>query len=642
MLSIQRKLVYLFFFLPIFLFSQNDSLKILSNDKKPTVRYFNQNQFEYSDSVVYLENSLYDFSKYIPKNNLGNNGLPFTDLIYPLSNIDYLGFNYSKNNYKSYFFSPQNLKFYNTRTPFTDLFYVIGSKREQVFRVAFSYNVKKNWNLTANFNRTRSEGFYSRQNTNDNYIALSSNYKSENNRYYLLTSVIFNSAKNAENGGIVSDTFLTSDIKDKKVIAINLSSAKRTNTNRIVCLKHYFNLGDKLQDSLKSIAPKSRILLTTLYEDNILTYEDDKPWSGYYKKIYFDSTRTFDSICNRKIENELSWKRVNSNNHNSLGDVIGVGFNIKHQLIKIEQREFFKVPDVNISIPMGLVNTTQQKIDTTLNNIIMGAELFNTYSNNQFWWNVSGKYGLSGYNKEDHYLGFIAKKITKDSAFQFGLKLEDKLQAPDFIYNHYLSNHFVWENNFDKMRESRATFQFFMNRYKLIFNASYSNYSNVLYFNDSALARQTKGSTPVASFFLKKDFILYNWHLNNTINYQYVSNSSVIRLPEFVLNHSLYYESDVFKHAMRLQIGASVFYTSAYYANAYMPATAQFYLQDKKKYGNYPFIDFFICAKIRTARIFFKIDHLNSGLMGYNYMIVPNYPINDRAFKFGVSWMFFD
>jgi hypothetical protein len=85
-----------------------------------------------------------------------------------------------------------------------------------------------------------------------------------------------------------------------------------------------------------------------------------------------------------------------------------------------------------------------------------------------------------------------------------------------------------------------------------------------------------------------------------------------------------------------------VFYTSAYYANAYMPATGQFYIQTEKKYGDYPFIDFFINAQIKTVRIFIKVDHLNSGLMGNYYMLTPHYPMSDRAFKFGISWRFFD
>lgn len=650
MLSFVRKIFFLLLLSPLFLFSQqNDSLKTVK--RKSTVKYFNELQFE-NDSLNSIETTLYNFPQYLERNNLGNNGLAFNDItLHGIStNISYVGFNYAKNNYRNYFFTPQNFKYFNSRAPFTELFYVVGSKREQLFKMAFSYNVKKKWNFTANLNRTRSEGFYLRQNTNNNFIAISSNYKSENNRYYLLANIIYNSAKNSENGGILNDSIdFNGESRNKKLIAVNLSNAKRATINRTVYFKQYLNLGKKSQDTARfnSIIPKSRITLTSLYEDNILKYEDETPLAGYYSDIYYDSTRTFDTTYQQKIENELTWKRVDNKKHSGLIDMLGLGFSIKHQLVKVEQLELFGISDIIVN--QSLMASNQSKIDTSFSNIITGAEFFNTYSKNKLWWNVSSRYGIKGFNKGDYYGGVSIKKIFQDSSNVLMFKADQKLQTADYIYLHYLSNHFKWDNDFGKMKLSQVMLHFSMKN-DLAFSITYSNYNNVFYFNDSAIAEQDTNSISILSFFVKKDFVFYNWHLNNKITYQNVPNSSVIRLPEFILEHSLYYENDVFKAAMKLQIGASVFYNTAYYANAYIPATGQFFLQDKKKYGNYPFIDFFIAARIRTVRIFFKIDHLNSGLMEgekyklvqNSYMLTPNYPINDRAFKFGVSWMFYD
>jgi len=638
-----RKLLLLLLFIPPSLFSQsNDSIHLFSENL--TTRFFNENQFEYVDSSNNIQSSLYNFQNYIPKGNLGNYGLPFNDLYFRSgTDPEYVGFNYSKNNYSNYFFFPQKINYFNTHTPYTELFYIVGQKAEQNFKLVFSYNVKKNWNMTVNLNRSRSDGFYLRQNTNDNFIAISSNYKSLNKRYYLLTNVIYNNVKNSENGGIANDSvFFAGGTTDKKQIEVNLNAAKRTVINKSIYFKQYLNLGPKTNDTAthNAIAPKSRLILTSLYEDNVLKYEDENPSSGYYPNIYFDSTRTFDSTYSHKIENELAWKRVDNKKHRGWMDMIGAGVSIKHQLIHLEQRERFTISSA--SVLYGLVNTKPDKIDTTFNNIIAGAEFFNTYSKNKFWWNLSAKYALNGYNKDDYFANAILKKSFKDSLNSIVIQAEKKLQAPDYIYNRYISNHFIWNNNFEKMQETHFTINYSMKKYNLSLSASYANYSDVLYFNDSAIAKQYKGAIPITSVVLKKDFIFYNWHLNNKITYQKVPDMAVIRVPEFILEHSLYYENDVFKHAMRLQVGASLFYISEYYANAYMPATAQFYLQDSKKYGNYPFVDFFINARIKTVRIFFKIDHLNYGFTGNNYMFTPQYPMNDRAFKLGVSWRFFD
>jgi hypothetical protein len=632
-----RRLIFvLFFCIPQFLFSLNtDSLAV--GGKKSVTKFFTLSQFENPDSVNYPDNSLHNFQSYLNKNNLGNNGLAYSDwgAYSGLSATDF-GFNYSKNNYQTYFFTPQKLKFYNTRTPFTELFYVIGSKREQLINVTFSYNVRKNWNCTVNFNRVRSDGFYNRQNTNDNYIAVSSNYKSLNNRYYLLGSIIYNSAKNAENGGLSKDSAFFDNPKDidKKLFDVYLSNAKRVTNNRSIFLKQYLNLGKKSDDSLNyyAVIPKSRLILTSLLEDNSLKYEDDAQ-AGFYSNMYFDTAKTFDTIHTYKIENELAWKRLDNMNHGGLADMIGVGFNIKHQYVNVKQKEL--VNNAEFQSVYDVVNAAY-------NNVIAGAELFNTYSNNSLWWNASVKYGVSGYNQGNHHINVQLKKSMGDSLTFFTLQAEDKLQSPDFIFNRYTSNHFMWKNDFDKTKESSVRCNFSMLKYKFAVHAGYSIYSNVLYFNESAIAAQSKASVPVLSLAVKKDFVFHNWHLNNKITYQHVSDSAVIRLPEYVFEHSLYYENDVFKKAMRLQIGFSVFYNTAFYANTYMPATAQFYIQNQQKYGNYPVIDFFINARIKTARIFFKIDHFNNGMSGSNYMFIPGYPINGRAFKLGVSWRFFD
>src|ERR1700741_4741398 len=146
MLISLKKISLLFLFIPQFLFSQNnDSLNGLK--KSPSTLFFYQNQFEFDDSVNYLDNSLNNFQNYLDKGHLGNNGLPYNTLFLPaIANKP--DFNYFRNNYSNYFSSPQNIKFFNTKTPYTDLFYVLGSKKEQNFKMIFSYNIKKNWNVT--------------------------------------------------------------------------------------------------------------------------------------------------------------------------------------------------------------------------------------------------------------------------------------------------------------------------------------------------------------------------------------------------------------------------------------------------------------------------------------------------------------
>lgn len=615
------KILVVFIFFYHFSYSENaDTVKLTI--LKSQTKFFNSYQFENSDSVYFVENKLANFQNYLNRGVLGNSGMAIIDTRHQFLSND-LGFSFHKNYFHSYFYSKKNLLFYDTHTPYSDLFYIIGSKREQSFKLTFSYNIKKNWNLTANFHRIRSEGFYSRQSTNDNFISLSSIYKSNNNRYNLLFGIMYNYVQNAENGGILNDSLFENGVNlDKKLLEVNLISAKSSYLNRSVFVNQYINFGKYLNDSLKNkvILPGSRMLFSTSFDDNLLKFEDDIPLSGFYSNIYYDSIQTYDSTYNLKFENELSWRRLDNKKHRGLVDKFGLGIRVKDQFVLVKQRE----------------------IDTLYNNIIFGAGLFNTYSDNKFWYKLSGDYVVSGYNKGDYSMVGLVNKGLIDSLTFLTFDFSSKLQMPEYIYSRYSSNHFKWENNLDKVLENYIGLNFSIKKYRFSIGVNYKEVTNPVYFDNYAVARQYKGKIPVASVSLKKDFTFFNWHFNNSLLYQYVPDSTVIRLPEYVLEHSLYYENDLFKKAMRLQVGACVYFVSNYFSNKYMPATGQFYLQDDKQYGNYPFIDFFINARVKAVRIFFKIDHINSGWMGNKYQMTPNYPVNDRAFKLGISWRFYD
>ena len=615
------KILAFFLLLSTFSFSENSDTLTFQKNKNSTI-FYESPSFGNLDSINYIDLTLDNFQKTPNRNYLGNAGSADVGLFNDYS-FSQLGFNYSKNYFENYFYTKQNLKFFQTLTPYTDLFYLAGSKREQQFKMTFSHNVKKNWNIAVNFFRIRSEGFYLRQKTNDNFISLSSNYRSKDNRYMVLFGIMYNYVQNNENGGISNDSlFENAAVLDKKLLDINLQNANRKILNRSLFVNQYINFGKKIGDSLTNalVNPSSRLLLSTLYEDNLLEYKDSNPTNDFYSNIFYDSIITNDPTYNLKFENELSWNRLDNKKHRGFLDLIGVGFNAKQQIIRVQQRE----------------------IDTTFNNIIFGGELYNTYSNRGCWWRFRGNYDLFGYNKNDYDLSVSFKKMLFDSLASVAFNFSSHNYSPDFIYVNYSSNHFRWRNSFQKIKENGADVKLSIPKYKFSFAIGYKEYTNSVYFDNYAVSRQYNGKVPVFSADLYKNFSFFNWHLNNSIRYQNVPDSTIIRLPKLVLEHSLFYENSLLKKALRIQIGASLFFVSEYYSNSYMPATSQFYLQDNKKYGNYPFIDFFINAKIKSVRIFFKIDHLNSGWMENKYQITPGYPMNDRAFKLGISWRFDD
>jgi hypothetical protein len=67
----------------------------------------------------------------------------------------------------------------------------------------------------------------------------------------------------------------------------------------------------------------------------------------------------------------------------------------------------------------------------------------------------------------------------------------------------------------------------------------------------------------------------------------------------------------------------------------------EFFVQNEKEIGGFPMLDFFVNARIRQTRIFFKAEHFNSSFTGNNFYAAPEYPYRDFLIRFGLVWNFF-
>ena len=69
-----------------------------------------------------------------------------------------------------------------------------------------------------------------------------------------------------------------------------------------------------------------------------------------------------------------------------------------------------------------------------------------------FQWEGFGKYYLAGYNRNDFSIGGKIKVsfYPISQGIHITGKIDVSQQRPAFFYNNYYSNHYVWENDFDK------------------------------------------------------------------------------------------------------------------------------------------------------------------------------------------------
>jgi len=127
---------------------------------------------------------------------------------------------------------------------------------------------------------------------------------------------------------------------------------------------------------------------------------------------------------------------------------------------------------------------------------------------------------------------------------------------------------------------------------------------------------------------------------------QVSSNAEILDLPLLSVRSAGYFEH-LFRFRqtngrLNTQLGVDLIYHTLYHPYSYMPATGRFFRQEQIKTGNYPFINVFLNLKLKRARIFIMVDHVNSGFMGYDYFMIPSYPMNFRMLRYGTAWTFYN
>lgn len=577
-------------------------INTLSNANKNNLQHFMYSK---------VDSSITNFQNYFPRNTNGHLGLTSAPL-YINYQAKALGFNMFTAPYQNDMISADDVNYFQTKGPYATLTGIAGSKQEQAFKFLFSNTFKNKLNITLAFNRYSGIGFYQKQQSFTNNFYTTSNYTSKNKRVGYYAYVLYNKVKHQENGGISSDSLLLSNIRiNKFLIPVNLTSAKRELRNTTFDFNPWFRLNKN--DSANILS--HFIDYQFNYSGNFTKYADAGSGSEkYYNVFYLDTVFTKDSTHWRTISNALNYT--------------------------------LKFNPINTKLKVGYkneINQVYQYIDSTFSNHSVNAGLY--VAQNHYSGFAKTSYVALGSNQNDYSIELNNRYQVNvmNTAFAINLNASMEKRHPDFIFNNWISNHYIWNNNFSPTDKQQALFSISTADNRFDIGVVYQNVKNLIYFNELAVPEQTPIGIQNISAFIHKDILLFK-HLgiNAKYNYQSSSYQAIVSVPNHVINGALYYQGNLFKRALQIQIGFNAQYFSSFYGYAYMPMTNQYYVQTTKKLGDYPFVDFFLNARIKPVRIFIKIDHVTQGFLGANYSLTPGYFQNDRAFKFGVNWLFFD
>ncbi|MBA3647543.1 MAG: hypothetical protein H0W62_03165 [Chitinophagales bacterium] len=616
----------------------NTSISSAQHKNTDTTAYYNSQWTKYSllnnpDEAINIDTTLTYLYRYNPAEfpfgfmHLGNLGAAARQLYFftPLHTDFDIGFH----QFDIYRKEEGDIKFFDTKRPYTLVNYHQGSAKEIKGQLIHAQNIIPQWSAGLELNAYKSTGLYHHQQNNGANFNFSTQYSSKNNFYKIMAAFLLNNLKSQENGGVATpDVFNDSLIIDKSIADVYLDSAYNRWKDLSVVVQNSFGLGilnHQIKDSTIDKTTENRFQLFHKFswEKRSFFFIDDKIDNAFFENIFIDSIKTRDTLRYNRSLNEIRFRIRNSDSVSWLKNFTGEVY-FQHEFYFINSKlpsDHFQSGILGVSLNTRQINTLSRSLPLTFA--------------------VQGEYNFIGYNKGDYFVDIQAGYRFNNSA-GFGFEFSDGRNHPSYIQQHYLSNHFQWLNEFVPVISSSASVYFTDIKWNLELVAKIYRTQNYISWNSCAIPVQLNSSFSGYSLFVQKNIKWGVIHFDNELLYQQFNNDTIISLPWFISRHSLYYEDRLFKGALSLKTGLDVRYNSNYYGAGYEPATGQFYNQHINYLSFYPVADLFAEIKIRSVRAYLMFQNINQGILSNGYYSAIHYPMPDRSFKFGISWTFWN
>lgn len=501
---------------------------------------------------------------------------------------------------------------------FSNVQYSNGQNRENYLVANFTRGFGRLVDLGFSFNRINSLGFYDRQTNTITDMSVFAAFRSKDNRYRAAIIFDYSNLKVDENGGIANDSIFENNITTgRDFIEVNLPLSSNHWKGFDVGLEHRFILSK--QDS----GSDTRLLRPAISHSfsasrHSMVYRNiPDTSSSFYQSIYRDTTLTYDSTNLLGVTNALRFELLKSDSTGKKGlERLVVG--AEHAYYRVSYDSSYTDNIHNLAILANLNGTLFRQVD----------------------WRADGNFMVFGYNIWD---------VQVDGQFDYSIKnskfsafIDYNLFRPDYITDKYVSNHFVWDNDWGQTQYLKTGLVYEQKRLRFKGTFTYHLLDNLVVYGTDRLPYQSADVNQIMVLRLQEHFRMRWFHVVLDGAVQWRITGDDIRIPIALGRGMLYYQNDLFKKKLRLQVGVETSYSMSYLANAYNPALSDFHLQNSKEVGNYPFIDVFLNLRVKKFRAFVQFTHINSGWLGYNYYHVPHYPVNDFAWHFGVNWAFLD
>lgn len=510
--------------------------------------------------------------------------------------------------YDIYFKAPENNRYYDTKSPFTEMAAFFGGGHRNLLDIAFARNINPRWNVGFEFHTIKARKTLNPVARDDNMVeqtsySLHTNYRTENGKYWFLGN--FSRMRHLVNeiGGIippeVDSTSVYYTYEDAKVW---LSNTQATDLRQ----EYHFYHEYKVEDGLQLYHIFDRKIKKLTFNTDLRTTD-----SLFYPSTRYNQSDTISTNPNRFAEwrNEVGLK----------GTFGGFFYN------------------AYAKFRAGRMQNPYFEEDDKFNEVYIGGQLVGELSEN---WSLTanGEYLLPGAYRLNGV--FVSPWLE--------LEYTKALYKPTSVQQNYMGNFYQWDNDFENTGVDQIKGKVILNFDKIRLRPSLTinRVNNYIYFNEDRIATQNDGEAfmlmpgLIANFQIGKKF---RWE--NELIFTQISGvgSDAFRVPKFYANTKFYFDSPAFNDNVYIQLGIDIRFKSDYFADAYSPATQQFFIQNSFNVFAYPVGDVFLDFRINRTRVLLKYNHFNSGLMKEEgYFVTPGYTGYKSFIDLGISWYLFD
>ena len=570
------------------------------------------------------------------------------------------------------YFEKEDVPYYEVPSAYTELFFKSTFQQGQFLDTSLAINTSPRFNIAVSFRGFRSLGKYVSALSRSRQFRLSTQYQTYNQRYRLRMHQTTQSLENEVNGGLTNDSVyffenapnyveadesgnpvLDEDGNEQIVFYDGFLDRNRLGTqiqaDNVLEGKRYFmeHRYQMLPVAKDTTVYKMAVGYSASLENKKYKFNQNRPGAYFFENYEVSNVR--DSTSFNTLENKLY-------------------IQYKDKALGQFQLDLYHH---NWDYSLG---PKEYEKDTLLSNQIKTSQLAaQARWQKELFGVTTSAMGYQSLNKDYATQAFtldIKRPLVKDIL----LGASYKYRSQPLNFNFYLAESdykmYNWDNTHLENQQFNTRSVFISHPKWGRIQGEWTSIDNFTFLNNTTRLRDLnkKFSLEVLQTDKKIDYFkarldqridFGNFSWVNNVQYQKVNQEEdpdailsgpiALNVPEWLIRSTLMLTSSIFNKALFFQTGATFVFFTDYYADQYNPLLAEFVTQNNTKIGEYPRVDFFFNAKIKSSRIFLKLENISAPIehlididTPYDYYAAPFVPYRDFSIRFGLIWNFFE